>query len=194
MAQTPDPLDRFDLLVTEISAAQARILEIVSASMAEHQAVDAKYAPRLNPLYRIVWDKFLEAQRIAEAHKDELMARGKRSSRRNTGTVGWRANTRLTLFVDEAEIVQRIKALGTAISRLLLRRRVSYELRVANIKSEENAKVVAGIEGLEVRREDIFYIDPNNGLYMSNAHPWWPTLEGVTGTRAFHTLFRDPDA
>jgi hypothetical protein len=29
---------------------------------------------------------------------------------------------------------------------------------------------------------------------MSNAHPWWPTLEGVTGTRAFHTLFRDPDA
>ena len=60
-----------------------------------------------------------------------------------------------------------------------------------NLKSETNTDIVSSIDGVEIQRKDEFFISPNNGLRMSTAHPYWPTLDGLTGSQALAHLIKD---
>jgi phage host-nuclease inhibitor protein Gam len=193
MATTPDPLDRLDELTRTLAEVQAQILEIVAKSLIDYQAVDAKHSPQLNPLYRQAQDLFDEAHGIADAHRSELLSRERKSAKRNAGTLGWRANPHVVKHVSTEVLVGRIKAMGQTISRKLLRRTVTWDLRLESIKAAINKEIVASIDGLEVIRTDEFYLDPKNGLRMSTAKPYWPNLEGITGSPALSKLFLDPD-
>jgi len=188
-----DPLIKLDEIIADIAGLHAQMLEIWSRALIEHQAVDARFAPVLNPLYKLTWDKYLEARSISTAHRTQLLPRDKKSSARTFGTVGWRASAQLITHVELPELVRRIKALGPTVSRKLLRHVVSWDLRVGNIKAEENAELVASIEGLEVLLADLFFVAPRNGIRMSDANPWWPTLEGITTMEAHKTFFPDQD-
>lgn len=183
-----DPFDRVDELLGMLAAEQTAILGLLAESTGKHQAIDAEYAPQLNPHYRRAWEAFLELKALFVAHP-EMVPKGKRSSRRNTGTLGLREKSEIVMHVDAAEIIRRIKALGQSASRKLVRRVVTWELRNLNVKARENATLIAQVDGLEVLHTDDFYADPAHGFRMSTATPWWPTLEGVTSSKAFRTLF-----
>ncbi|HEY2004156.1 MAG TPA: hypothetical protein VGH44_03495 [Candidatus Saccharimonadia bacterium] len=194
-AQTPpvkNALDRVDELLSLLAAKQSEILAVLAESTAKHQVIDAEYAPRLNPIYRETWESFLELKALFDAHP-EMVPRGKRSAQRGTGTVGLRSKSEINLQVEMPEIVRRIRTLGQAASRKLLRRVIVWELRISNIKAPENAALVAQVDGLEVAKSDDFFAKPNHGFRMSTALPYWPTLEGVTGSRAFEVMFAPED-
>ena len=191
MTNSPDPLDRLDAGVQELAIVQAQILEIVATSMAAHTKVDAEYAPQLNPLYRRAQEIFDENKSIAEAHSAEILSKGRKSSKRSSGTVGWRLHAVIVQHVNTEELIRRIKAKGQSVSRKLLRRTVTWSLRMENLKSETNNDIVSSIDGVEIQRKDEFFISPNNGLRMSTAHPYWPTLDGLTGSQALAHLIKD---
>ena len=193
MATPSVPLDTLDDLTRRLAEVQAQILEIVAESLIDYQAVDAKHSPKLNPLYRQAQELFDEAHAIAKAHRAELLPRERKSAKRNSGTLGWRANPHVVKHVSTDVLVSRIKAMGQTVSRKLLRRTVSWDLRLESVKAAINKELVASIDGLEVIRTDEFYVDPKNGLRMSTAKPYWPNLEGVTGSPALGRLFLDPD-
>ena len=193
-ATSTEPLDRLDMLINEIVNDQATVLQIAAASLAAHQVVDAQYAPQLNPLFRRIWANFLEVQSIATTHAKDILPKDKKSSRRSTGTVGWRANAEVVMNVGLDEMIKRIKEQGQTISRKFLRRKFAWELRLGNIKAIENADDVTKVAGLEVSRLDDFYIEPHNGFRLSTANPLWPTLEGITNSKVFRIIFPESDS
>ena len=192
---TPEPKDPLDLLEelhTAIGRDQAALAKLAVSWMAAVQEADDRFIPHINPLVRSIQDNFDQIQRIAETHRSEILQRGKKSSKRPAGTIGWRALTELIELVDTPVIIDKIKQLGPTISRKLLRHRHVWELRIDAFKAEENAELVAGIDVVDVRKLDDFYIVPRNGFRMSASKPWWKTYEGMRPLELLNAIFEDP--
>ncbi len=196
MAATPEKnaFDRIDELTAKLGTLQLQILSLLTISNQEHQAIDASYAKDLNPLFREAQDTFDELQRVSEAHRSELLRGDKKSAKRNTGTVGWRTTPRLKLHVTEEELIARLKEASQTVYRRLVRRTIKHELNRDAFLTLSNKDIVAGLDGVEVSREDDFYALPNAGVRMSSANLLWPNLEGKAGPQALNALLSDPDA
>ena len=196
MAETTekDSFDRIDELTAKLGKLQLQIINILTHSNQQHQAIDAKYAPRLNPLFREAQSTFDELQNIATTHRTEMLKGDKKSSRRNTGTVGWRTVPRLILHVTEEELIGRLKGASQTVYRRLVRHTKKYEINRDAFLTLSNKDIVDGIEGVEINREDDFYVIPTAGVRMSSAYKLWPQLEGKSGPQALNALLSDPDA
>lgn len=196
MAATPEKnaFDRIDELSAKLGTLQLQIISLLTRSNQEHQAIDAKYAPELNPLFREAQDTFDELQNIATTHRAELLKGDKKSSRRNTGTIGWRTVPRLVLHVTEDELIGRLKEASQTVYRRLVRRTMKHELNRDAFLTLANKDIVAGLDGVEINREDDFYAHPSAGVRMSTAYKLWPNLEGKAGPQALNAILSEPDA
>ena len=183
-----NPIDRMDVLTAQLGQLQNQLLALMTTCNQEHQAVDERYMEPRNHLLRRAQETFNELQRLAAAHQQEILPRGKRSSRRGSGTLGWRAVPRLVLHVDEQDLIARLKEAGQCVYRTLVNRTVRYELDRNAFLSDANRAVVSGLEGVEVTREDSFYVTPNAGFRMSTTNPLWPNLAGLPGPEAFTAI------
>ena len=196
MAATPEknPFDRIDELTAKLGTLQLQTISLLTHSNQEHQAIDAKYAPQLNPLFRESQDTFDELHSLSDTHRAGLLKGDKKSSRRNTGTIGWRTVPRLILHVTEEDLIGRLKGASQTVYRRLVRRTIKHELNRDAFLTLANKDIVAGLEGVEISREDDFYVHPSAGVRMSSAYKLWPNLEGQSGPKALNALLSDPDA
>lgn len=194
-ASTPNnPFDRLDGLAAKLGTLQLQILGQLTLSNQKHQAIDAEFSQLLNSLYREAQETFDEIQRLCGAHRAELLRGDKKSATRNTGTVGWRSVPRLTLHIPEEDLIARLRTSGQSIYRRFVRVTRKYELNKDAFLTLNNKAQVEKLEGVEVTRDDDFYVQPSAGVRMSSAHKLWPNLEGQAGPKALNTLISSTDA
>lgn len=201
MTTTPQtaPFDRIDELTAHLGSVQTQLLGIFAQSNQRHQAIDAEYAPEVNPLLKDAQDTFNELQRLCEAHRTDLLptkgAKPAKNAKRNTGTVGWRAAVRVVTHVPDEDLVARLRAMSPAISRRFVRRTVRHELNRDALAYVTNRKLVETIDGVELDTSDDFYAVPSAGMRMSTAKPYWPRLEGLPGPLMLNAVLnQDTDA
>lgn len=189
-------IDKIDEIGSKIGTLQLEILGILTLSGQEHQAVDAKHAPELNPLYRELQGAFDELRSVAKAHQDKLLKGDKKSSQRTTCLVGWRSEPRLVLHVTEKELIDRLKEAGQSVYRRFVRKTVKYEINRTAILSKANRQLVENlaVDGFEINLDDDFYVVPSGGVRMSSSENIWPGLEGKAGPSALKTMLSDQDA
>ena len=188
-----NPLERLDDLNAQLGNVQLELIQLLAAAGAKHQAIDAEYAPELNPRYQQAQALFDEIQGLSNAQRSNLLVKDKKSAKRNTGTVGWRSTPRLVLHVTEDELIARLRAMPQSISRRFVRVVRRHELNRDALLSSVNAELVASLEGVDIDRSDDFYAHPSAGVRMSTTAPYWPTLQGLSGPQALNTVLSKTD-
>lgn len=174
-----DPYQKIDELIALIGELENDLQLHCAGINKQHSAIDKAASERTNSLLAAIQASMDELKRLADAHRGEILPHDKKSTKRNTGVIGWRSEPRIKKFVSDEELIGRIRGMGLAYYRKFVRRTVRYDLNNDALVKLAFRADVAAIDGLELDLGEDFYVKPNAGLRLSSGKRLWPNLQGL---------------
>lgn len=151
--QAAQSREEAEMLLADIGAAQREVTRIEADMNDELSSIKAKFEESAKPFNEAIKEKVLALQMWAEAHRAELLPKGKKTVELATGELQWRnppPSVRIT-GADAVLEILRLKKLEQFI-------RTKEEINKEAILADREA--IAGVKGISITQVEHFVAKP----------------------------------
>lgn len=149
---------QIEQLLSELTTVQTQLTAVTAARQSAHQAIDANFAPTINPLTENREKLVDELKHIWEEHKGALVDDGGKSAMFRSGVLGTRTSPPTLVIADESAVMRYLRRHG------LLKRFTKIGKRtIDKVALKKAPEVVEKITSASLETTEYFYINLPHG-------------------------------